>query len=344
MSPRWKRSAAALLLVVGLVLTLFGLSVSAAQSVDLERSCSLSLSTGAYEDLNNAQVVLDLYRVAEAAPVEGYDTYRFSPAAGLESLGLEDAGLPDTDSQDLAVRTATAVLDQARTPEVQGAGTDTTVSDLKAGLYLVLARGSGVEDYVRRDESGAVTATLAHSDLYDYRFSPELVALPNKEGGNTAGPGAWIYDLSGSLKATQTRRSGTLEIVKNLESYNAALGTATFVFDVEAELDQDGDGKAEKVYSDALALSFSAAGTKTLEVALPLGAQVTVTEVYSGASYELSGGKRTQSVTVASGEAAQVQFTNRWNGKPVGGTSVTNHFTYQTDHWEWTPQADSTAE
>lgn len=339
MSPRWKRSALALFLAVGLALTIFGLSVSAAQSVDLERSCSLSLSTGAYEDLCNAQVVLDLYRVADAVPDQSGSSYGFAPAAGLETLGLEVVGSGQGDAQTLASQAAAAVLDRNMSPVVTAAPADSAVRDLKAGLYLVLARGRDMSDWVRRDESGAVTATVAQSARFVYSFAPELVALPNTESG-----GGWVYDLTGGLKATQTRKTGVLELSKTLESYNATLGTATFVFDVEAVLDQDGDGTAEKVYSDALAICFSAAGTKTLELPLPVGAQVTVTEVYSGSSYELSGGERTQSAVIGAEEAAKLHFTNRWNGGQVGGTSVTNHFSYQTDHWDWTPQSDSTAE
>lgn len=110
---------------------------------------------------------------------------------------------------------------------------------------------------------------------------------------------------------------------------------------MEAELDRD--GKTETVYSDVLTLSFSETGTKTLSVELPIGARVTVTEVYTGASYERSGGAQTQSVTVTADEVARVHFTNRWNGGTIGGTSVTNHFTFSIEksQWEWKPLADS---
>jgi hypothetical protein len=81
-------------------------------------------------------------------------------------------------------------------------------------------------------------------------------------------------------------------------------------------------------------------------VNLPVGASVTVTEVYTGSSYQLSAGERTQSVTMGGEESPRVSFTNRWNGEEVGGTSVNNHFVYSAaeGRWDWTPLADSTAE
>ena len=330
------RKRIAALLTALLLLAMLALGASADRSVDLSRFCSLHLSTSATADLKNAHVVLDLYRVAEAG--QSGEQVRFNPVTGLEGLGLENVSESGTAPQSLAGQTAAAVLDKSLPAVVTGAAADTAIPGLTSGLYLVLARGESVTDWLLRDASGSVTATVAESEQYRYQFAPELVALPCRPDGGTE----WIYDLTGSLKATQERKGGVLELSKTLESYNPALGTATFVFDVEAVLDRD--GKTETVYSDVLTLSFSETGTKTLSVELPIGAQVTVTEVYTGASYERSGGAQTQSVTVTANKAAQVPFTNRWNGGTIGGTSVTNHFEYSVEksQWEWKPLADST--
>ena len=266
MSLSWKRTGALLLLVL-LLLTAFGPGVRADERVDVNRSCSLRLSTGAVEDLKNAHVVLDLYRVAVAQGVG--NNILFTPVTGLEGLGLENIGRSVEDPHTLAGTAAAAVLD---------------------------------------------------------KHIPAAV--------------------TGALKAAQERLNGVLELSKTLESYNPSLGTATFVFDVEADLDRDGDGKAERVYSDVLSLAFSAKGTKTLNVELPVGAQVTVSEVYTGESYERVGGGESQKVTMKDAQSTKVHFTNRWNGGQVGGTSVTNHFAYSAGEgqWIWKPLADSLGE
>ena len=53
---------------------------------------------------------------------------------------------------------------------------------------------------------------------------------------------------------------------------------------------------------------------------------MTITEVYSGASYEIiSDPEKTQ--TIIADEAVSVDFTNDYDERLNGGTSVVNHFT-----------------
>ena len=74
---RW-RPAAFILAAVFMVfsLSLFGEKVFAS-SIDLDRDCSLTISAGSMmlEELPDANVEIDLYRVADAIPVQGFDTY-----------------------------------------------------------------------------------------------------------------------------------------------------------------------------------------------------------------------------------------------------------------------------
>ena len=75
---------------------------------------------------------------------------------------------------------------------------------------------------------------------------------------------------------------------------------------------------------------------------IPAGAQVTVTEIYSGASYQVTG-SQTQTVTVESSRENTVSFTNEYNGENQGGSSIVNHFDYteptQGDSdGKWTPE------
>ena len=149
-----------------------------------------------------------------------------------------------------------------------------------------------------------------------------------------------------------------------MDIYNETLGETTFIFSVEAEK-ENSHGIMENVYSDVVSLVFDGPGTKSVQVDnLPAGAQVTVTEVYSGASYELTTAA-SQTITVtAEGEAGNpgtVSFANTYNGENNGGSSIVNHFGYtatengagsdvedaagaarQAGTWRWTQHRDST--
>lgn len=210
-------------------------------------------------------------------------------------------------------------------------------------MYLVIARGSEIADYVTKavDETGSEKlATIAWSDEYVYTYLPELISLPGKEAVDgtisTANPGDWLYDASATLKPSQSLRFGSLEIVKTLTSYETS-GPADFVFQVEAYKDET---KAEVVYSNVVRLSFTGAGSQSTVLAdvIPVGAYVEVTEVYSGASYSLVG-EATATAVIQAAETAQVSFTNEYNSSGNHGGAVTNRFDYSSESgWGWTQE------
>lgn len=150
--------------------------------------------------------------------------------------------------------------------------------------------------------------------------------------------------MTTGLKPEQEVRYGSVQINKTLDTYNATLGGASFIFSVEAVKD------GETVYSDVVSLVFDGPGTKSVEVGnIPAGAQVTVTEVYSGSSYQIVGNNVATAV-ISAETSAQVSFANTYDGSNNGGSSIVNHFTYTapegTDSgegtWNWTQQTDST--
>ena len=109
------------------------------------------------------------------------------------------------------------------------------------------------------------------------------------------------------------------------------------------------------MYSDVVSLVFDAAGTKSVTIEnIPAGAQVTVTEVYSGASYSLTADTaQTQQVQIVAdgeeGAPVSVSFENEYNESLNGGSSVENHFNYtepadpaDTGTWSWEQRIDST--
>ena len=118
---------------------------------------------------------------------------------------------------------------------------------------------------------------------------------------------------------------GNLEITKSVPQFNAASGKQTFVFSIVAELEGD------KVYDGVETIDFTQAGTKTVKIEgkIPVGSKVTVTEVYSGASYELTvkDPQTTEIIPTAKG-TAKVSFENKPDGEITTGYGVLNEYDY----------------
>ncbi len=374
MKKRWICLLTALTLTAGMCIAQPLAGMAAPLEADAEGfvagSCSLTVypedpqrvdSFG--EDLADADVVVDLYQVARAVKTSGYDTYDYQLNGAYASLELPDRAQPAANWEEAAQQAAAIALDAASpgTP-VSGSGqpAGTRVDDLAPGLYLLVARGSGLTelaDYkIEIEQTDSLTqeetvriATIANSDGYTYAFLPQLISLPTKEADengivNTANPGDWIFDASVNLKPERLNRYGSLEIVKTLTEYETMGGTqesATFVFEVTGTL---GDAV---VYSDVAGITFTAAGQESVVLdRIPAMAQVTVTEVYSGSSYQLTvPGDRT--ATIAADDVVSVEFENEYDGRRTNGHGIMNQFRYDEEAgaWLWysSPAQDATA-
>ena len=229
--------------------------------------------------------------------------------------------------------------------------TTITVSELDPGLYMLILRGSDLkvkaededECYVTKmtKKSGEGTAeteiiaTRAFSDSYEFLFEPQMITVPtkvDKETGtvqqyNTA-YGVWTNTLNIVAKPDYKPRNGDLKIVKALQGY---IGTdpATFVYSVKATT---GEGEKQKVvFSDVVAVNYPNETEVVIEKQIPVGAKVTVEEVYQGSRYEIVG-EITQETTILSpideNAPASVTFTNKHDNTDTGGYGVVNNFTY----------------
>lgn len=354
-------SLTALALAVCMLLPLTESGIGRAKAVELDQECSLTVTPGNYEDLADAGVVVDLYKVADAQAVPEYDTYAFQftgAYAGLDSVkALGDmTDVVNEDYQAIAQEAAALTLASegvsvAKTVDGQPAGTPITETadgrKLTSGLYLLIARGAGLtekEDYLKyisgEDGGGAAPkiATVAHSDQYTYTFEPQLIALPGRmllnedgtvqsnETSNNDVP--WQYDLAVTLKPEQALRFGVLEIEKNLPVYGTG-GTAVFVFRVDAYQDET---KTRLLYSGVHPITFSGAGVQRIRVEnlIPAGAYVEVSEDYPGPNYRLTGDALQTAVIPApdGGDYASVTYTNAYQGTTTYGGAIVNHFEY----------------
>ena len=309
MKKNVKRKSAVFL---ALVLTLSALAlprVNAANPVDVEKNdCSIEFKTSGddkiKEDLNTAEVLVKLYRVAEIDSFGEYTAIGDFEKLEVSALDAEKASSAKewktrAEKASKMVKAGTEV--EARVSLVNGIGT--TGKKLPTGLYLVMAE-----------------KTL--TSHYEYTFTPYLISLPNNYYYGT-GNDDWVYDLTEvSLKPEQKPRYGDLVIEKELLDLNTTFGDkATFVFQIDIEtLDHKKSSRVEELTME------KEPGTKQLVVTkIPAGATVMVKEVYSGASYRQISDDP-EAVTIYADEMIGVRFVNEHDGRSNGGYGVNNHF------------------
>ena len=332
-------------LVVALAMVLSAIVIPkayAALAVDTTKTdCSIELNVekniGTFTELSKLPVEVKLYRVA-AISASG----KYTVEDAFEGLDLSDISDKTLAAQwEEKAATAVALIDDetavaATVTLVNGTGTAT---GLATGMYLVVPQEIESADYA-------------------YTFKPYLISLPNNYYSEENPDDTWVYNLVGEnavgLKPAYEDRYGDLVIEKDLKSFNATVGGATFVFQVEAvkdyKLGLEGEAELKTVYSDVVALTFDAAGKQSLTIEkIPAGAVVTVTEIYSGGSYKVTGSDEFETVIVADEvydqvveeteeeiETATVTFVNDYDGSLNGGTGVVNHFEEGNGGWVWT--------
>lgn len=347
-------------LVLAALMTLTGVSITqtyAADAIDVSKTdCSITVSVDIVvaeeaqagqnqkyvEDFKKMSIPVNIYRVAEV-DVTGQKYTNIEP---FKNVDLSDISSKTTAAEWKAKAEAAAEELENAQPTAQKV-TEAGVArfeNLATGMYLVVPEATYNTDYTTR-----------------YTFTPYLTALPGNPyataGGddNGYGQGAdeWIYETEIGLKPEAEPQFGHLDIHKVLLNFNETLGQTTFVFRVEA-IDEDGnllyDSENRPVYSEVVSTTHEGLATETVTLdKIPAGVTVRVTEVYSGASYEIAGtGAVTQDVLIWSDaaigqtvggaviETAAVTFENKYNGGNRGGYGVTNEFTNGSAGWEWT--------
>lgn len=320
MNKRLKQGST-FLLAVALTFPLLTLpGAKAANAIDTDAECSIQFDIGGNRsELLSASIPVNLYKVASVDVSGNYTATGTFAKLDLSSVSADNL---DTAAATWSERAAEAkkLLKDDTEPTTtvtltQGRGTAT---GLDTGLYLV-------------DTPKVITPN------YTYTFTPYLVSLPtnNYYSGNGASDD-WIYDLTKEynsavgLKPEQHVRYGNLVINKELVDHNATFGNnATFVFQIDiTTLDEKKETRIEE-------LTFSAAGNDSVTITkIPAGSHVKVTEVYSGASYELASAKSQETDIIANPEKetevefrpAEVSFINKHDGRTNGGYGVKNNF------------------
>lgn len=335
---RSMKSRCALALAALLALPCLDLRTArAAGPVIQEQECRLTVSVDSQmlgedarlDDFEEMNISVELYKVADV-DISGvfHSTETFSDIDF--NVGMDPETNADTWSI-LAEKAMEKLEASQEIPVAQGeiaGGVAAVIEGFDAGMYLVAPQEAWNSD-----------------DSVKYVFSPYLVAFPVSDYTLTgSGSDEWQYEREIFLKGEAELQAGKLTIYKTLQNYNTTLGKMTCVFQIEGK-----NAAGETVYSNVTGITLGSADTQFVTIGnIPAGLEVTVTEIYAGASYEVVG-ENIQSTTVISDagvekgkDQASVSFNNQYNGGNRGGYGVTNEFTIsEGGEWEWTAPTSS---
>lgn len=331
-----------------------------AQAINLKEPVSVTADTTTdaimAADMAKADIVMDIYKIASAVEVSGFDTYTFKAESAFSTLDVVNGDLKAEDWDAMAADAAALIFrdgaaEPVVNPVVKGANLSEGSGNMEAGMYLILARGrdlTAVADYAKQDKTSGKWKTIAKSARYEYSFDPILLALPSRSTGETYVNEAdasnmtsnnditWQQNVKILLKAEREKLISSIKIVKTLKEYETK-DPATFVFQVEANLTEETtDGPVTtKVYSNVIPMVFGPSSTGRQEYPinnLPAGAEVTIKEVYKGANYKIVTGDTDEKTGVVSAEEiVEIEFTNDYNDTYHGGGSVTNKYAMEAD-------------
>ena len=364
-----------------------------------ESNCSITVQypnteTEEYSELPDTDVIVDVYQIAAAEGLPSADGYTFNwddlykdqkakweqmVADAKEKDPTNPYAAPTADEVEKLTQELTAVaLEKVTTPYTTGnLGEAITLAKedagtTGAGLYLLIAHGD-MTDYIVKDEETGKITTIANGETKQFIFSPILISVPvhgsdqispSGDIRNTADSGDWQHELKIGAKVRAEDRLGKMRIEKVLpvnETMSNRLDPATFVFHIKAV-----KGKAEvTVYDDVATIVFNGEemGDPIVIEDLPVGATVTVTEVYAGGDYKFSSAaaaymNKTDAAIgyVTRGVVAKIvaedtkeemlidTFTNVYDDTWNGSGSVTNKFALEGDNWKVTPDYSNAAE
>ena len=362
-------------------------------SAPVESTITVDLSANNYGgDIYKAKVMADLYLVVPAVKNEAYNSYdldfdnfnaefsalkeAFQKTIYGEKYGTDEYSYDPNyrpnyvDFMDNTV--IPFVLDKEKSftaVDSKGVSDETAQSfqftGVMPGMYILVPHGSDLtekKDYVKSVTVNTTDGTtgnkklvsMAHSTMHEYLFTPQLIFVPTKDAVDdiiaTWNPGDWLPELTVSLKSEQKPRLGDLKLVKTLTQY-AGNKPVVAVFHVEAKYED------EVVFSDVYMFELNKDTTTqavTIEKRIPIGAEITVTEMYSSsytqvgnsATYTYEGKDGTENAETPLIELDKLLTATITNepGETPPGAGVINRITYHPDNvGEWNVNHDNVA-
>lgn len=290
---------------------------------DVEVHNTVSLGNGevdniygvASEDLYTGEIVLTKY-AADATPNDLTNNVKLSNAGFKVYKGEGEAKL-----------WATFDSNNKLTGWVKSSDAATEVKTKSDGILKV--KGLDLGTYWFKEVSAPVGCTINGSDV-----SATLEITANSETTGTTVEAVATEIVKTSTHMVDAFEQGCVIIEKVLDTYNSTNTDTVFVFEVKVEQPTQG------VCHELVTMKFTEAGAQSVKLGMFEGnSKVTVTELYSGAGYDLASGS-VKTVTVDKFDPAvftKVTFTNDHNNTPIGSNVIVNQYVLDKSNWTVTP-------
>ena len=383
---RKSKALLALTLVFCLAVCLVPVTAQAAEGIDTDRGGVITLDMpdtyrGKLIEANAATGV----KVYQISTVSATGAYSPLEAYATEEITGELANLNLNSNLSALTAAVTAIIDEANANVPEGG--EPAIKPTISGTYALVpgvvdAEGNPVSNQIRIPDGQLGLYLLVFDDLLVgteyFKFSSLLLSVPSlgtddeaangRQPAPTPEPGAettpeptvhldWQYDFTVFMKPTVTPATGKVRIVKNLTSFNATAGTASFVFRVTV-VDEQGNvvrkPNGAPLYSDVVSLKMNAAGEGEIILDdLPYGYYLQVEEIDAGGYTYVGIDPATGRVAISLGDDNVLTVTVTNNGfSTIPGNSVVNHYEHieveqqdgsKRNSWDYEQQPDSSA-
>lgn len=317
------------------------------------------------DDIAQANVQVDVYKIASAAKNSQYVAYDYTSL--VEGLTLPGADAKAADWGAFAAEAAKAVLPNASTYAVKtNLPVETAATDLADGLYLIVPHGEGITPEVK---DGALAGLEAYSAKYIYTFVPSITAAPTKEplkdsAGNiiydengypsintAASAGEWTRAIEVSLKPEQKPAYGKLRITKNVTDNTESKMDATFVFHIVGTTPEGAKQNKTNDYDNYAQVMYVNGEVKEAIITkIPAGTTGTVTEVNPGNGFTSETVVGEFTIVMDDEDMATVEFNNTRDTPENPTYGIQNNFeATQVDDagavtdWKWSANEEANA-
>ena len=311
-----KRNLIVALVAVMTVTSIGVYKVGAAGRVELDKTVTVtakvsSNDTSTFANKFKGTVEIDLYKIASLDETGKATLLEAYANSGIDLSVLDNNPSVDTVKSKIVTPALAAVQDREADAVITFDRSDE--SKVSNSASVGIEGGAGIYLYNPKDVSDG---------RYMYSFLSYILYAPTSDYIQAGvGDDTWNYESIFVLKAEETELFGKLEIVKTLDTFNTSLGKASFVYKVNAIRDE------EVVFDNVYSIDFNSSGTRSRVIEdIPADSIVTVTEVYTGASYQIMG-DIAKDTPVFANETSTVNFENDYDGRLIsGGVSAENVF------------------
>ena len=270
-----------------------------------------------FDDDSLTGIVADVFEIGTYTLSDNKPT--ITPNSDFSSVGERELSNDDKVKTDNFVNACVKVIKNSEVNPVKSISINTAFDVVVGKVYIALVRkaDAAIKSNIYESSSGKYI-TKVDNNRYNYEFIPMLYL-------------AAVDPVSITCKATMTEKVGNIYIVKELTSYRASK-PVTFVFKISKI-----EGTATKEL-DVVAITFDGPGHRSLLVEnIPIGVDIKVEEIYSGAGYTISDETKIAQTNKIETEGATISFSfeNKFDEDKKKGYGISNTFERVSTGWDY---------